>query len=98
MDDYVVKIYVHIDERAISFLVIVLLQVKYEMVDVKTSNHWYAIPASVTWSTHIPYNSIESVFMNIHLNKKWFKAKHIAALLDTTQQLVIRYIKTYTNN
>jgi 2-succinyl-5-enolpyruvyl-6-hydroxy-3-cyclohexene-1-carboxylate synthase len=48
MDDYVVKIYVHIDERAISFLVIVLLQVKYEMVDVKTSNHWYAIPASVT--------------------------------------------------
>ena len=48
MDDYVVKIYVHTDEREISFLVIILLQAKYEMVDAKTSNHWYAIPAGVS--------------------------------------------------
>jgi hypothetical protein len=48
MDEYVVKIYVHTDERDISFLVIVLLQVKYEMVDVKTSNHWYTIPGGVS--------------------------------------------------
>lgn len=80
MDDYVVWICVHTDENEVSFLMILLLQVKYEIVDVNTSSHWYTIPEGVRWYTHIPHNSLDSVFMNIPLNKKWCKAKHNAAI------------------